>query len=111
MHEMSITQSVVEAVCTHAAGRRVLEVNLEVGTLTAVIPDAMRFCFDLATEGTVAEGAQLHIEMPRGARPLQDVRPGIRAARSRSCCARTAAARTSRVISGRQLQIVSMEVK
>ena len=37
MHEMSLTHSVVEAICTHAAGRRVTKVNLEVGALTAVI--------------------------------------------------------------------------
>ena len=58
MHEMAITQSVVDAVCEHAAGRRVHSVRLEVGALCAVVPDAMQFCFELATEGTVADGAR-----------------------------------------------------
>ena len=57
VHEMAITQSVVDAVCEHAAGRRVHSVKLEVGALCAVVPDAMEFCFELATEGTVADGA------------------------------------------------------
>ena len=73
MHEMAITQSVVDAVCEHAAGRRVHSVKVEVGALCAVVPDAMQFCFELATEGTVADGARLDL----------DVRPG--AARCRSC--------------------------
>ena len=68
MHEMALTQSVVDAVCEHAAGRRVHSVKLEVGALCAVVPDAMTFCFELATAGTVAEGARLEIDV-RPARP------------------------------------------
>ena len=51
MHEMAITQSVVDAVCEHAAGRRVHSVKLEVGELCAVVPDSMLFCFELAAQG------------------------------------------------------------
>ena len=61
MHEMAITQSVVDAVCEHAAGRRVRSVKLEVGELCAVVPDSMLFCFELATQGTVADGAFLDL--------------------------------------------------
>ena len=44
-------------------------VVLEVGMLAAVLPDSLRFCFQLATQGTLAEGAQLEIiEQPGRAR-------------------------------------------
>src|ERR1700752_2208325 len=66
MHEMAITQSVVDAVCSHAAGRRVHSVRLEVGVLCAVVPDSMQFCFELATEGTVADGPPLDLKVPPG---------------------------------------------
>jgi hydrogenase nickel incorporation protein HypA/HybF len=59
---MAITQSVVDAVCEHAAGRRVCSVKLEIGALCAVVPDSMQFCFELATEGTVADGARLDLD-------------------------------------------------
>lgn len=62
---MAITQSVIDAVCEHAEGRRVHAVTVEVGALCAVVPKAMRFCFELAAEATVAEGAQLMlVEVP-----------------------------------------------
>lgn len=105
---MALTQSVVDAVCEHAAGRRVHSVRLEVGALCAVIPDAMTFCFELATEGTVAAGASLEVDM----------RPGE--ARCRSCgtsfelndlillCPCGSA--DVDVIAGRDLKILSMEV-
>jgi hydrogenase nickel incorporation protein HypA/HybF len=108
MHEMALTQSVVDAVCDYAAGRRVHSVKLEVGALCAVVPDAMRFCFDLATEGTLADGAQLDL----------DITPA--AAHCRSCdtdfelndfimlCPCGSA--DVEVLAGRELKILSMEV-
>jgi hydrogenase nickel incorporation protein HypA/HybF len=110
MHEMAITQSVVEAVCTQAAGRRVLAVNLEVGTLTAVIPDAMQFCFDLATEGTVAAGAQLNIDMPQGRAHCKACDQDFELPDPILLCTNCGSANV-RVISGQQLKILSMEVK
>ena len=41
MHELSITQSVVDAVCRRAAGRTVHSVRVHIGALTAVVPEAM----------------------------------------------------------------------
>jgi hydrogenase nickel incorporation protein HypA/HybF len=73
VHELGIALEIVDAACERAAGRRVTRVVLEVGMLTAVLPDALRFCFDAATEGTALEGAILEIV----------ARPGV--ARCRAC--------------------------
>lgn len=61
MHEMGITRSVVAIVSEHAHGAKVTRVTLEIGRLAAILPDAVRFCFDLCAQGTVAEGACLDI--------------------------------------------------
>jgi hydrogenase nickel incorporation protein HypA/HybF len=61
MHELAITQSIVEAACETAGDARVTRVLLEIGTLTGVIADSIRFCFDLCTRSTVLEGATLQI--------------------------------------------------
>ena len=68
MHELSITQSVVEICEQNAGGRRVLSVTLEVGELSGIIPDAVEFCFEACSKGTLLEGAQLIIEQipPKG---------------------------------------------
>jgi hydrogenase nickel incorporation protein HypA/HybF len=64
MHEMSLTEGVVE-ILQEEAGRqgfaRVRTVWLEIGALSGVEPEAMEFCFDAATRGTLAEGARLEI--------------------------------------------------
>ena len=61
MHELGIVQQVIEIVSEASRGRKVCRVVLEIGRLSAVMPDAVRFCFDLAAEGTAAEGATLEI--------------------------------------------------
>ncbi|MHA6623202.1 hydrogenase maturation nickel metallochaperone HypA/HybF [Pseudonocardia sp. DLS-67] len=73
MHELSITQSVVTAVAERLPDARIRRVRLEVGQLSGLVPDAMRFCFELVAAGTVCEGADLEI----------DEAPGL--ARCRSC--------------------------
>ena len=69
MHELGIIQEVLDVVTEHARGARVKRVVLEIGKLTAVLPDAVRFCFDVCSAGTVAEGAKLEVvETPGQAR-------------------------------------------
>ena len=62
MHELAIAESVVRIACDHAGGRRVTKVELKVGHLRQVVPDALAFAFELVSQGTAAEGADLVIE-------------------------------------------------
>jgi hydrogenase nickel incorporation protein HypA/HybF len=62
MHELAIAESVVRIACEHAGERRVAKVELKVGHLRQVVPDALAFAFELVAHGTVAEGADLEIE-------------------------------------------------
>lgn len=72
MHELWITQEIIAIVSERARGAKVRRVVIEIGKLSAVLPDAVRFCFDLCGEGTVVEGAQLEIlETPGRARCRQ----------------------------------------
>jgi hydrogenase nickel incorporation protein HypA/HybF len=61
VHELSITRNVVAIVSERAVGQRVTRVRLEIGRLTAVVPDSIRFCFDVCAQGTPLEGAELEI--------------------------------------------------
>lgn len=61
MHELSITRNLVAIVSEQAKGQRVKRVWLEIGERSAVMPDAVRFCFDVVAKGTVLEGATLDI--------------------------------------------------
>ncbi len=61
MHELGITRNIVAIVAEHAAGRKVSRVTLDVGRLSGVMSDAIRFSFDVVAQGTPLEGARLDI--------------------------------------------------
>ena len=61
MHELSITQGVIESVCDAVPDGQVIRVTLEIGRLSGVVPDSVRFCFDICAQGTRLEGAALEI--------------------------------------------------
>jgi hydrogenase nickel incorporation protein HypA/HybF len=63
MHELSIAEAVLGIASAHADGRRIARVELRVGHLRQVVPDALTFAFELVARGTPAEGAELAIEV------------------------------------------------
>jgi len=62
MHELGITQNIVAIVTEHAKGKKVQRVLLEIGKLSAIMPDAIQFCFDICSQNTVLAGAILEIK-------------------------------------------------
>jgi len=73
MHELSIAMSIVEIACEEAGrqgGGPVDEVHLKMGKDSGVVSDALLFSWELACEGTRAEGARLLIDQQPG-RDLQ----------------------------------------
>lgn len=61
MHELSVTQGIVEICLEHAGGSRVTAVVVEIGDLSGVVPEAVEFAFEACTLGTPLEGARLEI--------------------------------------------------
>lgn len=61
MHELSIAEALLAIVAEHSGGRRVERVDVEVGHLRQVAPDALAFAFELLADGTEAEGAELRL--------------------------------------------------
>jgi hydrogenase nickel incorporation protein HypA/HybF len=109
MHELSLTQAVVNSVAERFGPTRVVAVSLEIGKLSGVVVDSIRFCFDLVAEGTTLAGARLEIVEPCGR------------ARCRSCSQTfdvddpivlcpTCGSANVEVLSGRELRILSVEL-
>ena len=62
MHELPITQGILELVLEHAAragGGRVTAVHLVIGELSNVVDDSVQFYWDIVSEGSPAAGARL----------------------------------------------------
>ncbi len=66
MHEMAIVESIMEIIEQQVkiySANKVVSVNLEFGALTGVMPAAVEFAFEVLSKGSVAEGAELHVEI------------------------------------------------
>ncbi|HEY8098474.1 MAG TPA: hydrogenase maturation nickel metallochaperone HypA [Methylobacter sp.] len=64
MHELSLLEDVREILENHALSQnfsKVSKVTLEIGKLSSVEPDALRFGFDVVMKGSLAENAELII--------------------------------------------------
>lgn len=69
MHELAICERIVQVLEERAVAEdyaRVRKVRLEIGPLAGVAPDALRFSFDAAAHGTLADNAELEIVETRG---------------------------------------------
>jgi hydrogenase nickel incorporation protein HypA/HybF len=65
MHEMALVEEIVAIAEGARGGGRVRRIVLEVGKLSAVLPSALRFCFEAIREETSLAGADLEIvEVP-----------------------------------------------
>ncbi len=66
MHEMSIAQSLIDVVkeemVKHEA-KTLRSVRLDIGEMSAIVPDALSFCFEVAVTGTELEGARLIMDV------------------------------------------------
>lgn len=65
MHELSIAVSIVELVeeeIRSHIGATVSSVTVRIGEESGVVPEALRFAWQPATEGTRASGSELRIE-------------------------------------------------
>jgi len=62
MHELSITQSMLDLVLEQAekaGAREVGRINLVIGEMTGIVEECVQFYFDFISRGTIAEGAAL----------------------------------------------------
>ncbi len=108
MHELGITRNVVAICSERAAGARVKRVTLEIGKLSAVLPESVRFCFDICAQGTPLEGSLLEIIEVAGAALCRDCGDEVALTRLYGRCACGGA--NLRLISGEELKIKEMEV-
>ena len=68
MHELSIASALVEKLFEFSAqhpDRTIIEVRLDVGELSHIEPEQLRFCYDSVTKETALDGSTLTIEKIR----------------------------------------------
>jgi hydrogenase nickel incorporation protein HypA/HybF len=113
MHELSIALSIVdlaEEESQNHGGLRVNAVHLRLGALAGVVKEALVSCYEVACQNTPLAGSRLVIEDVPGmvycpacaaARPVRN---------SEWFCCSACGAMTSKIVQGKELEVVSLEV-
>ena len=66
MHELAITQSMLDLVLEQAqkvGAKEVGKINLVIGEMTGIVEECVKFYFNFLSQGTIAEGAALCFKM------------------------------------------------
>ena len=66
MHELSISNAIAKVVLDHAGGRRVESVQVQVGALRQIVPDALTFCWEIVRDHPLLDRSRLEIEYVAG---------------------------------------------
>lgn len=113
MHELSIAQSIVDAVEVRAnecQATRVKSVRVRIGEANSVVTDSLTFCFEMLTSlDPMLTGAQLSIEnVPHRARCV----PCAKEFTVKNFIAQcpTCGAWSNDIVSGTELHILDMEI-
>lgn len=65
MHELAITQSILDiaqkAAAEHSV-QRIREIRIKIGDYSGVVPQCIQYYFDVISQNTVAQGAKLKME-------------------------------------------------
>ena len=113
MHEMGIALQIIEiataSIPPNLEDVRIETVNLKIGKLAAVVPDSLRFCFDVAVKDTLLEGAKLAIEELPVVAKCKDCHTQWTISGPAFSCENCGSG-SLEIISGRELDIESIEI-
>lgn len=113
MHEMSLAENVLQIIEDTARAQKFTHVRtvvLEIGALSAVEPEAMLFCFDAVTRGSLAEGAKLEIINIPGTGWCLECGKSVTLSERYGLCPECGDARVE-ITSGNELRVKDLEVE
>jgi hydrogenase nickel incorporation protein HypA/HybF len=110
MHELSVATAVLNTAVKHAGGRQVTVVNLRVGRMRQVVPDSLRFYWEIVARDSACEGAALELVEIETELECSDCAwrwsPQIPAFRCPGCASANVA-----VLTGEELEVEYIEVE
>lgn len=113
MHEVALMAEALrlaEDSARAAGATRIRTLRLRIGALSSVVPEAMRFAWEVTRRGTLAEGAQLEIESVPGAARCDRCQAEYDCDDFWSECPRCGAP-GAELVRGQELEIAAIEIE
>ena len=113
MHELTITESILEIALRHAAeadAKKITDIHLVIGHISSIIDDSVQFYWDIVSDGTVAQGAVLHFLRVRIEILCQACGEGYHPEELDLSCP-ACGSRDVRVVAGEEFRLEAIEVE
>lgn len=110
MHEVALSQQLARIVSRNAAGREVLEVELEVGHLRQVVPEALQFAWSAVRKNTLQGPARLNITQIPAVFSCRECNAVTEMGEVFDFRCQKCSSRDLQIISGEEFKVVSIEV-
>ena len=65
MHELAVTESILNIALTHARkaeATKVTDIYIQIGRLSSIVDESVQFYWDMVSEGTMCAGSKLHFQ-------------------------------------------------
>ncbi len=113
MHELPVTQSILEIVLRHAEqanATRVTQIDLLIGDLASIVDDSVQFYFDILGQDTIAQDAKLVFKRVPGKMRCWECQTVFAPDGRTYTCPQCHSARVE-IIAGREFRVESIEVE
>jgi hydrogenase nickel incorporation protein HypA/HybF len=113
MHELAVTQSILEIVRKHAesaGASRVTDIHLSIGDLSTIVDDSVQFYWNIITEGTICEGSSLHFSRIKARIRCQECQAEYTLEHELTPCPKCGS-NLIKIIAGEEFQVESMEIE
>lgn len=114
MHELSVTQSILDIALRHArraSAHRIVAINLVIGDLTGFVDDSIQFYFDFLSKDTLAQDARLSFERVAPCARCHACNAEYTPPNSRLWTCPACGALGGEVIAGREFSVASIEIE
>jgi len=113
MHELSVTESLLELALSHAVkaqASKVTQLNLVIGRLSSIVDDSVQFYWDTIAEDTLCEGAILKFERKPAVLHCVDCATDYSIEKELTPCPQCGGLHTT-IVSGEEFYLDSIEIE
>jgi hydrogenase nickel incorporation protein HypA/HybF len=114
MHELSVTQSILDIALRHAkqaGAQRILAIDLVIGDLTGFVDDSIQFYFDFLSKDSLAEGARLNFDRIAARARCTTCHAEYTPPDSRLWTCPACGALGGEVVAGKEFSVASLEIE
>jgi hydrogenase nickel incorporation protein HypA/HybF len=113
MHELAVTESLLktaEEYARRAGAKKVTRLYLVIGQLASIVDDSVQFYWDIISQGTLCQGAQLHFERIPAKLTCQECGTTYTLTDELTLCPHCGSARI-KVVAGEEFRLDSIDIE